>query len=399
MTRWQQTVEVARWEFARFIKWRQQFISLAVMLVVAAGGSFVGSSIRNAKAEPVSVVVVGHAALGYPLPDSPPVVWDTSRTWDAAAARQGVADETVDGALVVTSGTSLELIMMRRAAWSEPLEQAFTLARQQGAIARLAPTPEAQAELLAPLTLRTDFVRAGAAPVARSTRIAAIVILMVGLVILFSGFAIIFTGITGEKQHRVTEQMMSMVPPQVWMDGKILGLAATAMVGTTMTLLGLGAIMKVLPAALGRTALALPPIASDYGTLALVLVITLLGVGMWFAFMAAIAATIDDPNSSTRSLLLFVPILPVGVAFGLMQKMDTAVAQFFAVFPLTSMAVMPLRLVLTTVAVWEIALAIVLLIGAAWAFRRAAGKIFGTAMLMYGKEPTFAELLRWVRQA
>lgn len=399
MTRWQQTLEVARWEFSRFIKWRQQFISLAVMLVVAAAASFVSSSIRGAEAKPVSVAVVGHTELGYPLPDAPPVVWDTTKAWDAAAARAAVADETVGGALVVTSGTSLELIMLRRAAWSEPLEQAFTAARQQAAIARLAPTPEAQAELLAPLTLRTDFVRAGAAPVARSTRIAAVVILMIGLVILFNGFAIIFTGITGEKQHRVTEQMMAMVPPQVWMDGKILGLASTAIVGTAMTLLGLGALLKVLPTALGRAALTFPPIASDYGTLAVVLLLTLLGVSMWFAFMAAIAATIDDPNSSTRSLLLFVPMLPVGVGFGLMQKMDTAVAQFFAVFPLTSMAVMPMRLVLTTVAMWEIALALMLLIGAVWAFRRAAGKIFGTAMLMYGKEPTFAELLRWVRQA
>lgn len=399
MTRWQQTMEVARWEFARFIKWRQQFIGLALMFVVAGIAAAVGSSIRNAESKPVAVVVLGREALGYALPSASPVVWDTSRTWDAKAARQAVADETVDGALIVSSGTALELVMRRRAAWSEPLEQAFTAARQQAALSRLATTPEEQAELFAPLTLRTEFVTAGAAPVARSTRIAALVILFVGLIILFSGFGTLFTGITGEKQHRVTEQLMAMVPPQVWMDGKILGLSAAAITGTALTLAGFAVLGKALPSLLGRSAIALPPIASDYGTLALILVVTLLGVGMWFSFMAAIAATIDDPNSSTRTLLLFVPMLPLGVAFGLLQKMDSVAAQFFAVLPLTSMAVLPVRLVLTTVPPWEVLLSVTLLIGAVWAFRRAAGKIFGTAMLMYGKEPTFAELLRWLRQA
>ena len=34
-----------------------------------------------------------------------------------------------------------------------------------------------------------------------------------GLLVLFSGFASLFAGITGEKQQRITEQMLSMVQP------------------------------------------------------------------------------------------------------------------------------------------------------------------------------------------
>jgi hypothetical protein len=30
--------------------------------------------------------------------------------------------------------------------------------------------------------------------------------------------------------------------------------------------------------------------------------------------------------------------------------------------------------------------------------RRAAGKIFAVAMLLYGKEPTWREMRRWVRE-
>jgi len=195
----------------------------------------------------------------------------------------------------------------------------------------------------------------------------------------------------------VTEQMLAMVSPQVWIDGKLIGLTGAALVGTTITFGGLAILTRGLPLLLGRTSFAMPPIASDYGTLGLILLVTLLGVLFWYAFMAAVAATIDDPNSSTRTLLLFVPMLPLGVAFALFRKADSTLAQVLGVFPLTSMAVLPLRLVLTTVAWWEVPLALMLLAAAAWACRRMAGRIFGTAMLMHGKEPSLREMVRWMR--
>ena len=399
MTRWQQTMEVARWEFARFVKWRQQVIGIGVMLAVGAGAGFIGKMSKDAEAKPVTVAAVGAAALEFPLPAAPPVVWDEARTWTEAEARAAVAEEKLDGALLISPTGGAELVIRRRAAGTEPLEGAMTAARRGHALARVVASAEDRAALVAPFELRTTFVAAGAAPIARSTRIAAIAILVLSLTMLMSGFGNLFMGITGEKQQRVTEQMMSMVPPQVWMDGKILGLAATSLVGSSFLIGGFYALGRLLPAALGRSAITLPPIASDYGVLALILFIALLGVAMWFAFMAAIAATVDDPNSSSRTVLLFVPILPLALAITLASKADTGLAQALAIFPLTSMGMLPLRLVVTTVPWWEVLLAVGLLVGAAWAFRRVAGKIFGTAMLMYGKEPSIRELWRWAREA
>jgi len=211
--------------------------------------------------------------------------------------------------------------------------------------------------VMTPMRIATTIVQGGVTPVAKSTKIATAAILGFGLTILLTGFGTIFVGITGEKTHRVTEQMMAM----------------------------------------GRPSISLPPIASDFGMLALILLITLLGVAMWFSFMAALAATIDDPNSSTRSLLLFVPMLPMGLAFALLDKADSTAALVFSIFPLTSMAVLPLRLVMTSVAWWEVALSLAVLLGAVFVFRTAAGKVFATAMLMHGKEPTPREIWRWVR--
>lgn len=394
MTRAQQTLEVARWEFTRFVKWRQQLIGLAVMLALGLVAVLVGRLIRRAEGRVVAVV--GREALTFPLPTLPAIAWDTTHALDAGAARAAVADERLDAALLVGGRDSLTFVLRDRAAWTERAADGLAEAHRQALLARLL-SPETIAALASPLAVETALLAAGAAPVARATKVAAIVILSTGLVLVMSGFGTLFTGITGEKQHRVTEQMLAMVPPQVWIDGKIIGLTGAALVGTGITFGGLALLTKVLPLLLGRRGLAFPPIASDVGMLALVLLITLLGVLFWFAFMAAVAATIDDPNSSMRSLLLFVPLLPMGAAFALLQKADSTLAQVLGVLPLTSMAVLPMRLVLTTVAAWEVPVALVLLAAAAWGCRLVAGRVFGVAMLMHGKEPTLREIVRWLR--
>lgn len=397
MTRWQQTLEVARWEFARFVKLKQQFVGLALMLAFGLGGSWVGRRIKQAELKPVPVAVVNAAALGFALPDAPPVAWDTSRVWTEEAAREAVQNETLKGALVVRGAQEAEIVVRRRAEWTESLTGALTAARQGALLARLAATTPEGAALMAPFTVNTALLGGGTASEQRANRVAALVVLFIGFTLVLTGFGTLFTGITGEKQHRVTEQLVAMVPPQVWMDGKILGLTAAGLVGSLITFGGGFALYRVLPLLLGRDPFPLPAVATAPMLLVQIGVITLLGVLMWYAFMAAIAATIDDPNSSTRSLLLFVPAIPMAAALALTSKLDTGIGQALAIFPLTSSAVLPMRLAVTTVAAWEVPVAVVLLIAAGWLFRRVAGKIFGTAMLMYGKEPSMRELWRWMR--
>lgn len=37
MTRWQQVLIVAKWEFNRFVKWKQQLIGVALMIAIGVG--------------------------------------------------------------------------------------------------------------------------------------------------------------------------------------------------------------------------------------------------------------------------------------------------------------------------------------------------------------------------
>ncbi|HSO75643.1 MAG TPA: ABC transporter permease [Blastocatellia bacterium] len=207
-----------------------------------------------------------------------------------------------------------------------------------------------------------------------------------------------FTAITGEKHLHVTEQIVSAISPQVWMDGKILGIS----------LLGLVTVLIYGGLAFGSGVVLLWLAGLDFVNLLFLirpsLLITLLTLGFlgilfWNCFFAAIAATIDDPNTSSRSVFMFLSFLPVTFAAGAITNPDSTLMKVLGLFPVTSSAVLSVRLVRTEVAAWEAPVAVVLLVGAIWVLRWTAGRIFRLAMLMYGKEPSLAEIGRWLREA
>ncbi len=398
MTRARHVATIARWEFNRFVKWRQQFIGVAVMLVLGVVGTGVSKLVSGARTTQVDVAVVGAETLGHPLPVVDGVTWLTNRYASASEARDRFVADSVDGVLLLQGPERGEILTRRKSAWTTRVAPALTQAGQVAAYARLDLTPEQRRALSTPFAVAVTTLGEGGVG-SSSSRLYANILLGFGLLILFNGFASLFAGITGEKQQRITEQMLSMVTPQSWIDGKLIGLAGAAAVGTVILAVTGVLAITLLPRLVGRPALPIPPAPTELGLLAIIALTTVLGTAMWFAFMAAIAATIDDPNSSPRSAMLMIPILPTALAFTLVSRAESTVAQVLSIFPLTSMAVLPVRLLATSVPWWEPTLAVLLLAITAWTFRRAAGKIFAAGVLLYGKEPTMAETFRWARQA
>src|SRR5687768_15895771 len=359
MTAWQTTWEVARWEFRRFLKPKQLGISMLTMLVTGSLTFGIARIIGRSRAKVATIAVIGGEHVGLATDTlGKRVALRPRPLGDEAALRDSARSGDIDGLLVVRDVGNAELVVRRDPAWRLDLEQALTAAALEQRLAQSGLEPGALQRLTAPMAV-TVTRPPGAGP-GRAERVLTGAVLTLSLLGIMTGMGFIFAGITGEKQQRVTEQVISAIAPQQWIDGKIIGLAGVALANTLVTALTFGSLAAVFVATSGRPF----TFAVDQPFLVpLLVLLPLLGFALWFAFLSAVAATIDDPHTSTKGSLLMLPLLPVAVAGLLFTRADTAIAQFFGVFPLTSSVVLPLRLLMAEVSVWEVPVALLLLTG------------------------------------
>ena len=231
------------------------------------------------------------------------------------------------------------------------------------------------------------------------SKLGAIAGVALGLMImgLFLGSVHLFTSITGEKQNHVTESILSAIPVQRWIDGKCVGLAFVA--AATLLLMVASSLIANQVYGWMHEPIQLHLELVEPGKLTMIAIIGLLGFLMWFAFFAAVAATIEDPNTSSRGMFMFLPAMATGVAFIGADDPDAFLYQLLSMFPLTAPGAMPMRLIRGQPAFWEIAVALLAMAAATWLFRRLAAKVFATAMLMRGKDLAWAEVWRSFRSA
>lgn len=390
--------EVARWEFLRFFKVKDLILTLMVTAFGVAFGLWAGPLINwvsgGGKAK---VVVLNQEILPFQLQEKSaielaPGAGRSDDEWRAAVGRKEVA-----GLLVLRSIDEAELFVYKQPVWQAELVTALSSARRETRLKTGALSAHELNILLAPFQIDIRFHEAGSKPVQTAEYIFAVSFIILMLTGVFSGMSYMFVGITGEKQLRVTEQVIAAISPQTWIDGKILGLSALALVSVIN--MGGGALLAALVSRLFSASLPITLAMIHPILLLQYLTIAILGFLLWLTFLAAIAATINDPQTSARSAIILLPALPIGIAFTALKNPDTWLMKLLGMLPFTAPAIMPARLVLTDVAWWEFLAAIVLLLGTIWLLRRAAGKIFEVGVLMYGKEPSWREMWRWVREA
>ncbi len=221
---------------------------------------------------------------------------------------------------------------------------------------------------------------------------------LAGLMIMavFLSFAYQFTAITGEKQLKITEQIVSAISPQVWMDGKILGITLTGL-SSMLTY----SLLSVIGGVLYFQVKGLP--VSEilhyihFPSLALYLPFALTGVLIWNAILAAVAAVITDPNNSGKSSLMLLPVLFVVASFLVIRDPDSGLSLFLSWFPLTSATSMPMRWAISEVGIWQLVGSFFLLLFTFYILRKIAAKIFRVTILLTGKEPTWNEVFKLIK--
>src|SRR5690606_23275134 len=138
---------------------------------------------------------------------------------DSAAAARALEAGDVDGVLDLSTLESPTLITESEPGWLDELNGVLTDVALAARLEASGVSRDGFAALRQPADLRLELQEE--APATGSGRIATIIGIM--LFAIFTGTGLLFTAITGEKTQRVTEQIVSAVSPQAWIDGKVLG--------------------------------------------------------------------------------------------------------------------------------------------------------------------------------
>jgi ABC-2 type transport system permease protein len=387
---------IAAWEFRRYFKWKGELISLliiALLGVASLGGS--GLISRLLSDDPAQIAVVGAQPDSLAADPAGMLLFSFHPEADEPQLMQQLLDEELDGILYL-DGAATRVVVKEDADWQDTLQGYFDQRAQVERLDQLNLTASDLAGILAPAAVQVDFHPEGNPPSSKGERVFVVVVLVLMMIGILNSFGLFFISITSEKQQRITEQVISAVNAQTWIDGKLIGISAMSI--KAMVTAGLTAFLSLLLySQLSDQPLLLAGFSGRPLTLLSIIIFGFAGLLFWNCFLAAVAATVSDPNTSTRTPIMFLPMLAIGVGFAGLSQPDSLGMQILSWFPLTSMGVMPMRLGLGHVAWWEILLSLTLLVLATAWLRKAASAIFETSMMIYGKEPSWSEMMRWLR--
>ncbi len=220
----------------------------------------------------------------------------------------------------------------------------------------------------------------------------------------------VMMGVMEEKTSRIAEVVISSVKPFQLMLGKIVGISLVALTQFLIWVVCIFLVYNIGKVMGSESAIASSMVEGIQKSFASVNLPLILGCfafyfmgGFFFysSLYAAIGSAINEDVREAQSLSFPITLIIIFAIFMMtvaIRDPNGPVAVWGSIIPFTSPIVMMARLpfgVPGTVPVWQLALSMALLIigflGTTWL----AAKIYRTGILMYGKKPSWKEMLKW----
>ncbi len=234
--------------------------------------------------------------------------------------------------------------------------------------------------------------------------------LLIYLILLIYGSQVMM-GVMEEKTNRIAEVLVSSVRPFQMMMGKIIGIGLVAL---TQFLLWIGFVLivynvsKASGESMSAATVMVGKMQQVFTGINVPLILFCFGFyflgGFFFysSLYAAIGSAVNEDLREAQSLSFPITMLVI-ISIALMSTATAnptgPIAVWASIIPFSSPIVMMARIpygVPGTVPWWQLGLSMVMLVigflGTVWF----AGKIYRTGILMYGKKPTWGEMLKWV---
>ncbi len=235
----------------------------------------------------------------------------------------------------------------------------------------------------------------------------------------------IMRSVIEEKTSRIIEVIISSVKPIKLMLGKIIGTSLAGITQFFAWIILLGVLSMVVPAILGIDTSSIQSPQQEMMTQAsgqdmqeivrtamvelhnlpvanLVIMFFFFFIGgylLYSSLYAAIGAAVDSETDTQQFMLPILLPLILGIYVGFFTVIEDphgTVAQVFSFIPFTSPVVMLMRIPFG-VPIWQQIVSLLILFATFMATVWFAAKIYRVGILMYGKKPTYKELIKWLK--
>lgn len=377
---------VAKWEFLQHLKLKQEIISYLVMLVLYAGVFGVQYLYENEEQDTVKLGVTLRADVKFPDYVELEVLQESIAPENAYQVAEA---QSLDALLIQTDEFAFTLYVKEQSSWIRELESALESHSQEILLERFQLNADQLSQLKEPISL--DIVNQAEQNKGVDVKVLGMLVSILTAIAVFNSFGLSFTSVTQEKQHRVTEQLLTCINFQQWIDGKAIGLCLASIKSLISTAIficviymGISLFSYQLPEGLGLSFSVVVPI----------LLFCVLGIIFWNYVFVGFSATIDDPNHSGKTGVMLLPMIPVMLVFLVLEDPGSNMAVWLSYLPLTSITFMPMRIASMAVPWWQVAISLGLLIAFIYLARLYATRIFRANITLFGKEPTWYQILK-----
>jgi ABC-2 type transport system permease protein len=219
--------------------------------------------------------------------------------------------------------------------------------------------------------------------------------LLLQLSIVFSAVYLL-TGLTEEKESRLIEVLLSSVSTRQLLVGKVLGIGLAGLLQVIVWVVSVPLLLSLASSTFGGLVSTLQ-IPANF--ILLCIVYFVLGYLLFAVLFAGIGAVYSNMREAQQLVTAFVliAISPLWFTALLWSIPDNPVWVVLSIFPFTAPVQVILRLGVTNVAAWELVASITLLVLTIVGGLLLSARILRAYLLMYGKKPAFADIVRSLR--
>jgi ABC-2 type transport system permease protein len=219
--------------------------------------------------------------------------------------------------------------------------------------------------------------------------------LLLALSLTFSS-AYVLQGLVEEKENRLMEILLSSVSTRQLVSGKVLGIGSAGLVQIMVWVISIPVLLNLASSSIGGF-LRTTQIPANF--LLLGVVFFILGYGLFAvlsACVAAVSSTVRDAQQLAAIFTIFA-VAPFWFYSPLLLFPNSPVWVVFSIFPFSAPVLVMLRLGMAGVPTWQLIVSLAVLVLSITGGLLLAARLLRTYLLMYGKRPSLAEIIRNLR--